>query len=173
MIKIWIDPVQSAPVGYIWCKSINDAKNQIMEYERCFANEYRQGVLNQDLLIEYIDIVLNDYEMAELVRWNTVTKREYLIKYHEPPRRMRYYIGGFNRSAFTCDTWEEFIKYLKDEKDKFERRGVNVFEISIDNTPSSPADKAKLDDVLEDVIEARRYVEGISGTKNPDDTIFG
>ena len=173
MIKIWIDPVQPAPSGHIWCKSVKEAKDQIMVYESCFTKEYRQGVMNRDLLIEYIDIVLNDYEMAELVRWNTVTKREYPIKYHESTRRIRYYIGGFNRSAFTCDTWEEFVKYLKDEKDKFERCGAEVFEISIDNTPSSPADKVKLEDVPEDVIEARQYLEGIGGTKNPDDMIFG
>lgn len=135
-MKIWIDPKLPAPVGYIWCKTIDDAKDRIQECESSFATLYRQGIMDKNLLIDYIDVFLNDYELREFVRWNSITNRNYQIRYHESTRRMKYCISGHNRSGVTCDSWEEFIIYLTEERDKFERYGSDIFEVSISNTPS-------------------------------------
>ena len=35
-MKLWIDDVRPAPEGYIWCKSVNEAKRAIE-----FVNKYR------------------------------------------------------------------------------------------------------------------------------------
>ena len=31
-MKIWIDDVRVAPKGYVWCKSVNEAKDIITKY---------------------------------------------------------------------------------------------------------------------------------------------
>ena len=56
MKKLWVDDVRKAPEGYIWCKSVNQAINEILDSEREFANLYRSGTTNMDLLIDVIDI---------------------------------------------------------------------------------------------------------------------
>ncbi len=33
MAKIWVDDVRTAPEGYIWCKSVNEAKEVIIRLE--------------------------------------------------------------------------------------------------------------------------------------------
>ena len=33
MIKLWIDDIRPAPDGFIWCKSVNQAKAAIIAYE--------------------------------------------------------------------------------------------------------------------------------------------
>ena len=34
MMKLWIDDIRPAPDGFIWCKSVNQAKAAITAYER-------------------------------------------------------------------------------------------------------------------------------------------
>lgn len=41
-MKLWIDDVRPAPEGYIWIKSVNQAKTAIKTYE---LNYYDYGVL--------------------------------------------------------------------------------------------------------------------------------
>ena len=50
-MKLWIDDVRPAPEGYVWCKSVNEAKEEIKD------REYRlQYYLNLEHEIELIDI---------------------------------------------------------------------------------------------------------------------
>ena len=59
-MKIWVDDVRPAPIGYIWCKSVNEA------IERIEGSEIRVGMLDynnplceediRELSIELIDI---------------------------------------------------------------------------------------------------------------------
>ena len=37
MMKLWIDDVRPAPDGFIWCKSINQAKAAITAYEHQYS----------------------------------------------------------------------------------------------------------------------------------------
>lgn len=33
-MKIWLDDLRPAPEGFIWCRSVNEAKNVIEEAEK-------------------------------------------------------------------------------------------------------------------------------------------
>lgn len=33
-MKLWIDDIRPAPEGYMWCKSVNEAKRKIIGIER-------------------------------------------------------------------------------------------------------------------------------------------
>ena len=33
-MKLWLDDVRPAPEGYVWCKSVNEAKELIADYEK-------------------------------------------------------------------------------------------------------------------------------------------
>ena len=37
MMKLWIDDIRPAPDGFIWCKSVNQAKAAITAYERQYS----------------------------------------------------------------------------------------------------------------------------------------
>ena len=37
MMKLWIDDIRPAPDGFIWCKSINQAKAAITAYEHQYS----------------------------------------------------------------------------------------------------------------------------------------
>ena len=47
-MKLWIDDVRPAPEGYMWCKSVNEAKEAIISYE-----QYISGVLDE---LDYYDL---------------------------------------------------------------------------------------------------------------------
>ena len=36
-MKLWIDDVRPAPEGYVWCKSVNAAKNEILKNKDAIA----------------------------------------------------------------------------------------------------------------------------------------
>ena len=38
-IKIWVDDIRPAPDGYIHCRSVNEAKAAIFQYERNFNDD--------------------------------------------------------------------------------------------------------------------------------------
>lgn len=37
MMKLWIDDIRPAPDGFIWCKSVNQAKAAIIAYEHQYS----------------------------------------------------------------------------------------------------------------------------------------
>ena len=37
MMKLWIDDIRPAPDGFIWCKSVNQAKAAITAYEHQYS----------------------------------------------------------------------------------------------------------------------------------------
>ena len=37
MMKLWIDDIRPAPDGFIWCKSVNQAKTAITAYEHQYS----------------------------------------------------------------------------------------------------------------------------------------
>lgn len=82
-MKIWIDDVRPAPSGYMWCKTVIEAKALI---ERC---ELYFTILPDIWEIEIIDI---DYDAGEyavyggdyikLLDWLEETGRNYPIRIH-------------------------------------------------------------------------------------------
>lgn len=105
-MKLWIDDVRPAPEGYVWCKSVNEAKDFIMHQEqiRDEALTIAQSNLNKrhDLIayrgalriagrrdIELIDIDHDAGEFAcdggdyiRLLDWLEETGRNYPIRIH-------------------------------------------------------------------------------------------
>ena len=88
-MKLWLDDVRPAPEGYVWLKSVNDAKTFILDKEREFAYLFRRGVYKADYLISLIDIdhdagnFANDGgDYIKLLDWLEETGRDYPIRIH-------------------------------------------------------------------------------------------
>lgn len=88
-MKLWLDDARPAPEGYVWLKSVNDAKTFILDKEREFAYLFRRGVYKADYLISLIDIdhdagdFSNDGgDYIKLLDWLEETGRDYPIRIH-------------------------------------------------------------------------------------------
>lgn len=105
-MRLWLDDVRSAPEGYVWCKSVNEAKNFILSQERRRddALKVAQSNLNQrhDIIayrgalqiagrreIELIDIdhdagkyAFDGGDYIKLLDWLEETGRNYPIRIH-------------------------------------------------------------------------------------------
>ena len=104
-MKLWIDDVRSAPEGYLWCRSVNEAKACIhfierhiylLEYELENANKMmlcvipeRYRAMIKMLSIQLIDIDhdAGDYardggDYIKLLDWLEETGRKYPIHIH-------------------------------------------------------------------------------------------
>lgn len=84
-MKLWIDDVRPAPDGYIWCKSVYEAKNRIIDCERLYQLSLHKSVYE----IELIDIDHDAGEYAQyggdyikLLDWLEETGRNYPIRIH-------------------------------------------------------------------------------------------
>ena len=76
-MRIWIDDLRLAPNGYVWCKSVNQAKQIIRSYELTHTP------------IELIDIDhdAGDYafdggDFIKILDWMEFTNRNYPIRIH-------------------------------------------------------------------------------------------
>ena len=85
-MKLWIDDVRPAPEGYVWCKSVNEAKRKI--YSSKATAVYMSG-RNNGYEIELIDIDhdAGDYaseggDYIHLLNWLEETGRNYPIRIH-------------------------------------------------------------------------------------------
>lgn len=74
-MKLWIDDVRPAPEGYVWCRSVNEAKILILLHDKC--------------IIELIDIDhdAGDYafdggDYIKLLDWLEEMGRNYPIHIH-------------------------------------------------------------------------------------------
>ena len=87
-MKLWIDDIRPAPHGYVWCKSVNEAKKLISMYSKYFCFTDNKHFKTYDL-IELIDI---DHDAGEFVHeggdyiklldWFEETGRNYPIHIH-------------------------------------------------------------------------------------------
>lgn len=57
-MKIWVDGTYPAPDGYIWCKSVDEAKTAIFFYERNFFDDKILLDLSKDCinLLDWLEI---------------------------------------------------------------------------------------------------------------------
>lgn len=95
-MKLWVDAVISAPDGYVWIKSVNDAQLVIetkernvqwfsdrayeLEADNRFELAKRLGMGVVSSTIELIDINRDDY--TKLFGWLKETKRNYPTHIH-------------------------------------------------------------------------------------------
>ena len=85
-MKLWIDDVRPAPEGYVWCKSVNETKNAIIDTEK--MNEIPR-MYDMNFTIELIDLDhdAGDYacfggDYIRLLDWLEETGRNYPIRLH-------------------------------------------------------------------------------------------
>ena len=76
-MKLWIDDVRPAPKGYIWCKSVNQAKQVIRAQE----------LIHEPIEILNIDHDAGDYafdggDYIKLLDWLEEIDRNYPIRIH-------------------------------------------------------------------------------------------
>lgn len=79
-MKLWVDDVRPAPVGYLWCKSVNEAKNWIE------ASEVHLSALATIELID-IDHDAGDFaydggDYIKLLDWLEETGRRIPVRIH-------------------------------------------------------------------------------------------
>ena len=80
VIKLWLDDVRPAPDGYVWCKTVNEAKDTILVLE-LHATVYESNRVD---LID-IDHDAGEYgppDYIKLLDWLEETGRNYPIRIH-------------------------------------------------------------------------------------------
>lgn len=91
-MKLWIDDMRTAPAGYIWCRTVNEAKVAIELREKMNGIEwtYHDGITTEILApFELIDVDHDAGEYArcggdyiKLLDWLEETGRNYPIHIH-------------------------------------------------------------------------------------------
>ena len=82
-MKIWVDDVRPAPDGYVWCKSVNEAKQVILDNE--YANKinyFKYPISLIDLDHDAGDYVSEGGDYIKLLDWLEETGRSYPIRIH-------------------------------------------------------------------------------------------
>lgn len=81
-MKLWVDDLRPAPEGYVWCKSVQEAKDTILLFEL-------YATVSEDYKVELIDTDhdAGDYadeggDYIRLLDWLEETQRDYPIRIH-------------------------------------------------------------------------------------------
>ena len=64
-MKLWIDDIRPAPEGYVWCKSVEEAKRTITNANAKFADQCRKGLEPDHSL--HIDIIDLDHDAGDYI----------------------------------------------------------------------------------------------------------
>ena len=83
-MKLWIDDVRPAPIGYFWCKSVNKAKRIIAQYGSRI--DFDNNIVDDIELID-IDHDAGEYsseggDYIKFLDWLEETGRNYPIHIH-------------------------------------------------------------------------------------------
>jgi len=84
-MKLWVDDVRPAPEGYIWCKSVNQAKEAIkycdfMNNSMNLEGKYSVAIIDIDH--DAGDFASDGGDYIKLLDWLEETGRNYPIKIH-------------------------------------------------------------------------------------------
>ena len=74
MMKLWVDDIRPAPDGFIWCKSVNQAKAAITAYEHQYSCD---NIL--------IDLDNNGDDYFKILNWleeKSIVDTGYFFKIH-------------------------------------------------------------------------------------------
>lgn len=78
-MKLWIDDVRPAPDGYIWAKSVNDAKKNIIAVE---VYHKKDPVELIDIDHDAGDFACDGGDYIKFLDWLEDTSRNYPIRIH-------------------------------------------------------------------------------------------
>lgn len=87
-MNLWIDDVRPAPDGYVWAKSVNEAKRKIEVAEILYKSLWMDRITDVDIIIIIdIDHDAGDYaydggDYIKLLDWLEETGRNYPIRIH-------------------------------------------------------------------------------------------
>lgn len=81
-MKLWIDDTRPAPEGYVWCKSVNEAKDTVLMLELYATVDERYKVELIDLDHDAGDYAGEGGDYIRLLDWLEETKRNYPIHIH-------------------------------------------------------------------------------------------
>ena len=89
-MKLWIDDTRPAPIGYIWCKSVNEAIERIEDSEiRVSMLDHNNPLCEEDIKELSIELIDLDCDYANdgrdyilLLDWLEETERNYPIRIH-------------------------------------------------------------------------------------------
>ena len=74
MMKLWIDDIRPAPDGFIWCKSVNQAKAAITAYEHQYSCD--------NILIDLDDDVDGYFKILDWLEEKNIVDTGYFFKIH-------------------------------------------------------------------------------------------
>ena len=74
MMKLWIDDVRPAPDGFIWCKSVNQAKAAITAYEHQYSCD--------NILIDLDNDAADYFKILDWLEEKNIVDTGYFFKIH-------------------------------------------------------------------------------------------
>lgn len=81
-MKLWVDDLRPAPEGYVWCKSVQEAKDTVLMLELYATVNERYNVELIDIDHDAGDYVNEGGDYTRLLDWLEETKRNYPIRIH-------------------------------------------------------------------------------------------
>ena len=105
-MKLWIDDVRPAPAGYTWCKTVDQAKQQIKECEYMYSTSSEKEFWTIEIIDTDHDA--GDYgppDYIELLNWLEETGRSYPIRIHS----MNPIGRGNMRRIIRKNGWKEIL----------------------------------------------------------------
>ena len=74
MMKLWIDDIRPAPDGFIWCKSVNQAKAAITTYEHQYSCD--------NILIDLDNDAADYFKILDWLKEKNIVDTGYFFKIH-------------------------------------------------------------------------------------------
>ena len=74
MMKLWIDDIRPAPNGFIWCKSVNQAKTAIIAYEHQYSCD--------NILIDLDNNAADYFKILDWLEEKNIVDTGYFFKIH-------------------------------------------------------------------------------------------
>ena len=74
MMKLWIDGIRPAPDGFIWCKSVNQAKAAITAYEHQYSCD--------NILIDLDNDAADYFKILDWLEEKNIVDTGYFFKIH-------------------------------------------------------------------------------------------
>lgn len=81
-MRVWVDDLRPAPEGYVWCKSVQEAKDTVLMLELYATVDERYKVELIDTDHDAGDYASEGGDYIRLLDWLEETKRDYPIKIH-------------------------------------------------------------------------------------------